>query len=68
MTEFKLIYTVTYSCDESGDTTVPLNYHSYQETAMFKDKETAMDFYSQCIGEKILEKFKYHMMTYVKRL
>jgi len=52
MTEFKLIYTVTYSCDESGDTTVPLHYHSYQETAMFEDKETAMDFYSQCIGQR----------------
>ena len=48
----KTIWTVTYSCDESGDTTVPLNYHTCQRTAIFYTSELAHEFYSQCIGQR----------------
>ncbi len=48
----RLIWTVTYSCDESGDTTVPLNYHTCQRTSVFGSSEEAHNFYSQCIGQR----------------
>lgn len=52
MKDKKEVWTVTYSCDESGDTTVPLNYHTCQRTSVFYTSELAHEFYSQCIGQR----------------